>query len=194
MTRYLSIRPRMRLDFGVELMGKPRQCKGRTKAGKRCKAHPLHDTDFCISHSDRATQASLGFGGSENGRIGGYSRRVPKLRELLTAEVEERAEEIIEKLFKGLTAERAVVVGTGPKAHVEIVPDDELVLKTVREIFDRADGRPTQRVEAESEVRVYAEEQIEERVNRLVENVRQRSRMNGNGTHASRRRRAASTG
>jgi hypothetical protein len=145
-----------------------------------------------MAHSDKATQAKMGFGGSENGRKGGEARRVPRLRELLHAEVEARAEEIIAKLFKGLNAERAVVVGTGPQAHVEIVPDDELVLKTVREIFDRADGKPTQRVESETEVRVIAQQEVEERVQRLVENVRRRSRMNG--SHASRRRRASSTG
>lgn len=42
-----------------------------------------------------------------------------------------------------LDAERAVVVGTGPKARVEIVPDMELALKAIREIYDRAEGRPS---------------------------------------------------
>jgi hypothetical protein len=127
------------------------RCKGKTKAGKACKSPPIKGEEYCLSHAPKALRAKLGFGGPENGAKGGHAKRVPRLTELLCAEVEERAEEIIEKLFSGLDAHRAVVVGTGPKARLEFAPDPDLALKTVREIFDRHDGRPRQAVELSGE-------------------------------------------
>lgn len=85
--------------------------------------------------------------------MGGQAKRVPRLTEVLSREVEERAEEIIGRLFKGLYAERAVVVGTGPKARVEIVDDQYMVLKTIREVYDRYEGRPLVRSEGKLEHR-----------------------------------------
>lgn len=121
-----------------------RRCKGTTKKGKRCQSPPIEGTDLCISHSPKAVQANVGFGGAENGAKGGSARKVPKLTEVLRERVEDRAEEIIDKLLDGLDATRAVVVGTGPKARVEIVPDQDQVRKTVADIYDRFEGRPRQ--------------------------------------------------
>jgi hypothetical protein len=126
--------------------GKPspgkRRCTEKTKAGKPCKAPPLAGTKFCISHSSRAVQEKAGFGGPENASKGGSAKRVPRLTEILAAKVEARADEIIEKLLEGLEAKRAVVVGNGADAYVEIVDDRTEVLKTIREVFDRIEGRP----------------------------------------------------
>jgi hypothetical protein len=100
-----------------------------------------------MAHADEETRAKAGFGGPENGAKGGEAKRVPKLTELLTAAVEERAQEIIDKLFSGLDAERAVVVGNGPGARIEIVPDAAERRMTIREIFDRNIGKPVQATE-----------------------------------------------
>jgi hypothetical protein len=45
-------------------------CKGKTKKGTRCKAHPLKGTDHCLAHSDADTRASVGFT-PEAGHLGG---------------------------------------------------------------------------------------------------------------------------
>lgn len=122
-------------------------------------------------------QAKTGFGGAENGRKGGHAKRVPRLTEVLTAEVERRAEEIITRLFAGLAAKRAVVVGTGPKAHVEIVDDPDLILKTIREIFDRAEGRPLQRTEGKLEHRSV--DHMDREIERLTERLAAEHSSNG---------------
>lgn len=127
--------------------GKKPTCRATTKAGKPCRSYALAGGQFCLSHSDKETRAKLCFGGPENGAKGGEAKRVPRLTEVLTKRVEERADEIMDKLFSMLDAQRAVVVGTGPKARVETVPDDDLALKAIREIYDRFEGRPKQATE-----------------------------------------------
>lgn len=112
--------------------------------GEPCKAFARKDKPTCIGHADKAEQAAAGFGGAENGAKGGAAGKVPKLTELLRQRVEERADEIMDKLFAGLGAQRAIVVGTGPKARLEIVEDPDMVLKTIKEIYDRFEGRPRQ--------------------------------------------------
>lgn len=117
----------------------------------------------------------MGFGGSENGAKGGHAKRVPRLTEKLAERVEQRADEIMDQLFKGLHAERAVVVGTGPKARVEIVPDQDMVLKTVREIWDRMEGRPKQATELSGGVKVRNQEQMKSEIARLLEELGHRA-------------------
>lgn len=159
-----------------------RRCKGKTKAGKRCKSPPLKGTDFCLSHSSKATRGKLSFGGSENGAKGGHAKRVPRLTEILTERVEERADEIMDKLFAGLDGERALVVGTGPNARVEVHPDQEMVLKTVREIWDRMEGRPKQATEFKGDMKIRNAEQMQDEIAGLLEELAHRQ----NGHAASR--------
>jgi hypothetical protein len=177
--RYLTLLLRGRHDMKA-------RCTAKTKAGKPCKAPPISGTAFCISHADKATRAKAGFGGSENGRKGGEAKRVPKLTELLRAEVEERAEEIIAKLFMGLAAQRAIVVGTGPRARLEFAPDPEMALKTIREIYDRYEGRPMQRQEVKGEITHLEQEEYREQVARLRRLVEGDRRNGHNGRRRSR--------
>lgn len=155
-----------------------RACKGKTKAGKRCKSPPRDGENFCISHSPKSVQAKVGFGGAENGAKGGAAKRVPLLTEILRARVEERADEIIEKLLEGLDAERAVVVGNGPGAYVEIVADRVEVLKTIREVFDRMEGRPKSSTEVTGKFEHLHRDQIDEEIDRLTAELA--SKANGN--------------
>lgn len=120
---------------------KPR-CKATTKAGGDCKAAPLTDSEFCLAHSDAETRRSMGFVGENGGRP-----RKPRLSELYAEVAEEMRDEIREVLKRGLKAQRAVVVGNGPSAHVEEVEDIPTQLKTAAEIADRTDGKPRQSVE-----------------------------------------------
>lgn len=128
-------------------MSEKRHCSRKTKKGKACRSWALHGLDVCLSHADEETRRKVGFGGPENAAAGGKAKRVPRLTEVLSQRVEERADEIMDKLFLMLDAQRAVVVGTGPKARVEVVPDQDLALKAIREIYDRFEGRPKQATE-----------------------------------------------
>jgi hypothetical protein len=92
----------------------------------------------------------------------------------------------VAKLLAGLSAERALVVGTGPKARLETAPDPEMVLKTIREVFDRTDGRPTQRQEIKGEFTHLNEDEYREEVTRLRRLVNPDTRRNGH--HNGRRR------
>lgn len=127
-------------------MSGKRKCSGTTKAGKPCKANPIKGTDFCLSHSDAETRASVGFT-AEAGKLGGRPK-TPTVIDAIREEVERRMDEITGALWElANAAERAVVVGNGPDAHVEIVPDNDLRLKALRELLDRSHGRPKQATE-----------------------------------------------
>lgn len=64
------------------------------------------------------------------------------MRARLEEWAEEQLEETLRALGGALAAERAVVVGTGEFAELELVPDHDVRLKAVREIYDRALGKP----------------------------------------------------
>lgn len=144
------------------------------KKGKPCGAFARKDKTTCIGHADKAEQDEAGFGGSENGRKGGEARKVPKLTEVLRAKVEERADEIMDKLLEGLNAERAIVVGTGPKAYVEMVPDGELRLRTIREIIDRLEGRPKSTSEFKGTVEHRNAKQLDDAIEREMQRLTER--------------------
>lgn len=67
--------------------------------------------------------------------------------------IRERIERDLDKWLKpledSLEAGRAVVVGTGPKARLEMVPDYAVRLRAVADALDRAYGRPAQSHEVE---------------------------------------------
>ncbi len=157
---------------------KPKRCGelsgSLTKAGEPCGAYARKGKTTCMGHADRAEQDAAGFGGSENGRKGGEATRVPKLTELLRQRVEERADEILDKLFGMLDAERAVVVGTGPKARLEIVEDPDLVLKAIKEIYDRAEGRPKSVSEFTGEVKHRHEDQLDRAIEGELQRLSER--------------------
>jgi hypothetical protein len=73
------------------------------------------------------------------------------------------------------SAERAVVVGTGPKARLEFAADHPTRLRAVAEALDRAYGKPTQPVEEEDR-QIPRRERIDEAVAELVEEMERRDR------------------
>lgn len=120
-----------------------RRCTGTTKRGNPCKAAPLRDRETCLAHADGPTRTSTGFGeGPRPGRP-----RAPRVVDVIRERIEADAEPVIGALWNGLTAERAVVVGSGEYATVEYVPDHDIRIKAARELLDRGYGRPVQALE-----------------------------------------------
>ena len=144
------------------------------KAGKPCRAYARSGKATCMGHADKAEKAEAGFGGAENGAKGGEARRVPKLTEVLRAKVEDRADEIMDRLLEGLDAERSIVVGTGPKAYVESVPDLEMRLRTIREILDRLEGRPKSVSEFSGTVEHRNAKQLDDAIEREMQRLTER--------------------
>lgn len=126
-------------------MPEKRRCKGTTRAGKACSAYPLTDSDFCLAHSDEERRASVGFTG-EAGKLGGRPRK-PRVVDVLREKVEDEIEEWLEPLYEARKATKHVVVGNGPTAHVEEVPDIPTRLAATREVIDRTHGKARQSVE-----------------------------------------------
>jgi hypothetical protein len=62
--------------------------------------------------------------------------------------MEAHIDETLAPLKEALSAEKSVVVGNGPQAHVEKVPDIPTRMAAARELLDRGYGRPKQTVDA----------------------------------------------
>lgn len=125
-------------------MTERRQCTGTTRKGTPCKAHPLHGTDKCMAHSPATVRESVGFIAA-NGKAGRKPK--PTAADFLREWWDENEGRLLEVLSDALEAERAVVVGSGDNAMVEMVPDSDLRLKAFREALDRYFGKPKQSVD-----------------------------------------------
>jgi hypothetical protein len=123
----------------------PPSCSATTRKGQPCKAPPLKGTDYCMAHSPAETRASAGFV-PEAGKLGGRPPK-PSAADFLREWFMAHEGEILDAMTNALRAERAVVVGNGPKARIEMVPDNGEQMRAVREAFDRYFGRPRQEVE-----------------------------------------------
>jgi siroheme synthase (precorrin-2 oxidase/ferrochelatase) len=60
---------------------------------------------------------------------------------VLKQRLENDIDRVLKPLFAALEAERSVVVGNGPTAHVETVEDIPTRIAAARELLDRAYGR-----------------------------------------------------
>lgn len=127
-----------------------RQCKGKTKAGKRCKAAPLTDGDYCAAH-DPLQPAETRFGSSEQAAVagakGGAAGRHPRAVDVIRERMEADIELVLGPLFEALEADRGIVVGAGENAVLEHVADWDARLRAIKEILDRSYGRPKQSLE-----------------------------------------------
>lgn len=122
---------------------KPR-CKATTRKGGNCKAAPLKGQDVCLAHADAKTRARTGFV-PDNGK-GGRKPRPTEIEMYEKVWLANRPK-IEQALTEGITATRHVVVGNGPSARVEEVPDIPTRLKAVEIFTDRLVGKPSQAVE-----------------------------------------------
>ncbi len=126
-----------------------RQCHGTNKRGNPCGVAPLTGSDYCRAH-DPQLPAESRFGSPEQAREAatGVERRYPRLRETVARKLEAKADRIIDAQIEALDATRAVVVGEGEDAHVEVFPDFLTRLRAGDTLTSRALGRPHQTTDA----------------------------------------------
>lgn len=120
-----------------------RRCKATTKRNTPCMAAPLKDQDVCLAHADEEVRISTDFGyGPRPGRPPN-----PKPVEVLREKIENDIEKWLAPYEEALRAERGVVVGNGPEAHVELVPDIPTRMKAADAVLDRIYGKAKQATE-----------------------------------------------
>lgn len=139
-------------------------CTSLTRTGKPCRARPLHGTDHCMAHSSRETQALVGFGGAENGVLGGRPRKppIPIARQL----IEENVDVLLGPHFAALGCKVVLdsegahlerIPGSGAKLYGEAKSSGEIVLSPYDDIgaqqaaaerlLDRVYGKAKQQTE-----------------------------------------------
>lgn len=111
--------------------------------------------------------------------------RAPRAVDVLRERLEARIDDWLQVLEDARTAERGVVVGDGPTAHVEFFDDHPTRLKAFREVFDRGYGKPMQfhdvtTREEESEVDSEIRELLAE-MDRREKKSKAPAHANGNG-------------
>lgn len=112
------------------------KCQVATIRGKHYKLKT------CIMHASPAIRKELGIiGGPQPGA--GRKKKVHPL-DALRQRFEAEAERYFEPFEQALSAMKAVVVGNGASAHIEMVEDVALRLAAVEKLMDRIYGRPKQ--------------------------------------------------
>jgi hypothetical protein len=136
-----------------------RQCKGTNKRGEPCGANPLKTSDYCLAHSEVA-RASVGFGGSRAGAMGGRPP-VPKPTEVARQLVEAHVAAILRPHFKALGLmlnddltmtpldNGALVFGESKDGDIVISAVEDLgaQIAAAEKLLDRVYGRPKQSTE-----------------------------------------------
>jgi hypothetical protein len=142
-----------------------RECKGEKKTGGPCGAAPLKPGteidgikatgDYCRTH-DPDLPADTRFGSPQQAREAatGVVRRFPRMRDVMERKLEEEADRIVDAQLEALNAERPIVVGDGPNATLELVPDYLTRLRAGDTLMSRALGKPAQ------EQVIHAEHQV----------------------------------
>ena len=70
----------------------------------------------------------------------------PRVDEASKAMLCELRPKIIQRLAEGLDAEKAIVVGNGPSAHVEMVPDCPERRQSGKQLWEMLHGKPAQEI------------------------------------------------
>jgi hypothetical protein len=125
-----------------------------------------------MAHADEATRKSANF---QQGPRPGRPRK-PRAVDVLRERIEADIDRWLRPLEDGLTADRGLVVGDGPDARIESVPDHGARIKAHREAFDRAFGKPTQPTRDDGMT-----DGLEREIERLTELLAERT-LNGNGS------------
>jgi hypothetical protein len=151
------------------MMSEKRTCKGLNARGEPCGAPPLQpgtviegvaaSGDYCRQHDlDLPDSARIG------GATPGAGRKPkPCVVDIIRESIEERLDEVLDAVWAALKADRALVVGNGPTARLELVPDHRTRIVAARELLDRAYGRSRQA----SEVTVITEDMIDQAIRRM---------------------------
>lgn len=135
------------------------RCVAITKKGKPCRAAKVILKDLegnpiryrvCLGHlMALAGPAKIrDRHGYDPAKQGGRPPR-PNALEVLRhkVEVELGIDKVLQPLIDGLEAKRALVVGNGPHAYVEMVSDIDLSMKASDKLLDRVYGKPRQAME-----------------------------------------------
>lgn len=120
------------------------RCDAITKKGKQCTRAALEGHATCLSHASKEVKESRGFGGAQKGA--GRPKQ-PRVVDLLREKLDEHADQVLQVFVDAMTADRGVVVGNGPEAHVEYVPDHPTRIRAAESYLDRVVGKPRQAVE-----------------------------------------------
>jgi hypothetical protein len=170
--------------MGQSRNGQKRHCHGTTKRGTPCGAVPLKagtvidgtevTGKWCRQH-DQDLPDSARIGGAQPGA--GRPRN-PRAVEVLREKIEADIEMWLCPLVDALTAERGVVVGDGPMAHVEFFADHPTRLRAVKDAFDRAFGKPAQTHELHHSTE---ESQVDRAIMSLLEEMDRRDQAHANG-------------
>lgn len=137
-----------------------RRCKAKTKKGKPCQAKPLSDTDFCMAHSGKEVQESVGFGGAQQGA---GRPPTPRLMEVMRERVEAAADELLAPYFQAVgivgwnddgtpivdESKAAMEVGRSNTGQVNITEIADLRgrITAAERLMDRTFGKPKQAME-----------------------------------------------
>jgi hypothetical protein len=87
--------------------------------------------------------------------------------DILKERIETDIDKALDPLWEALTAARAIVVGNGPTAYVEMAADHLTRIAAVRELLDRSYGRPSQ----SSNVKVITQDMIDQAIIELEAEV-----------------------
>jgi hypothetical protein len=130
-----------------------RQCQGKTKAGKPCKAAPLSGSDYCSAH-DPSLPDETRFGSpiqaSDAGKLGGPATRRPRVIEKMRERVEADIELVLKPYFEALEAKLMTTVFSAEDGVLTVmtdVPDLEMRMKAADKLLDRVYGKPRQQME-----------------------------------------------
>lgn len=126
-----------------------RRCKGTTKAGKRCRAYALADSQFCRAH-DPLRPAETRFGSAEQaaaaGALGGAAGRSPRVVDVMRERVEAHVDEVLAPYFAALTEGMLTATFQGD-VFVSEHPDLAGRVAAAEKLLDRVYGKPRQTIE-----------------------------------------------
>src|SRR5215213_1044054 len=121
-----------------------RSCAAMSKAGKPCHAAPLTDSRFCLAHADEETREKTGFGGYQ---AGAGRPPLPSPHAALREKLEADLDRWLAPYERARAAKRAVVVGSGASARIELVDDYATQLRATDAVLDRVYGKARAAVE-----------------------------------------------
>jgi hypothetical protein len=124
-------------------------CNATKTNGEPCKAKAIarYGDGKCRTHHQLPEMQAALARARERAKNQGR-KKAPNMLEELTRRVEERVDEILRELFhQALSGEKGIAVSGGKDAgYVEFVPDPDIRLRAIRELLDRAYGRPKQAI------------------------------------------------
>ena len=120
-----------------------RQCKGKTKAGKRCRNPVVRPSGYCIAHEPRDSEGSRRFGGPQPG-----SGRppTPRVVDVMRERVEEQIEAVLAPYFAAIT-EAVMFVKYEGDLIITDTPDLGARIAAAEKLLDRVYGKPRQTIE-----------------------------------------------